>query len=81
MKDSLLLFLEELHDLGYLDFLHLYPGDGGWVHTNDLAVRESPRQSLPLISFIFQFWTEGIAGRTDLSKFLPGLICKEAAFP
>lgn len=22
----------------------------------------------------FQFWTEGIAGRTDLSKFLPGLI-------
>lgn len=23
------LFLEELHDLGYLDFLHLYPGDGG----------------------------------------------------
>lgn len=32
------LFLEELHDLGYLVFLHLYLGDGGFIYTNDLVV-------------------------------------------
>lgn len=62
------LFLEELHDLGYLVFLHLYPGDGGLVHTNDLVVWKSQRQSFPLVSITFQFGIEGIASRSDRSS-------------
>lgn len=37
------LFLEDLHDLGYLVFLPLYSGDGTFVHTDDLVVQKSPK--------------------------------------
>lgn len=38
MQGSCCIILEAPHDVGYLVFLPLYPGDGAFVHTNVLVV-------------------------------------------
>ena len=70
--------------MGYLVFLHLYPGDGGLVSTNDLVVRKFQRlvpAKFPCHLNYFQFCIEGVASRTDPSELLLELMCKEIVFP